>query len=245
VQSEYSKNYRQLYHNHWWWRSRESYILKTLNRWHLETKETLPVSREILDVGCGDGLFFPVLNQFGNVTGVESDPDIVDPAGEFFEKIHLGPFDDSYQPHKQFQWITMLDVIEHIPDVTSALRLASDLLSDDGRVLITVPAFNLLWTKHDDFNHHQTRYTKRLLKQQTADAGLKIVNMHYFYHWTFAAKLFVKLKEAIVTAPPVTAQVPATWINKTCQTLCQIEQRLITPLRLPFGSSLFAVAVRA
>ena len=203
------------------------------------------MSREILDVGCGDGLFFPKLNQFGNVTGVESDPDIVDPAGEFSEKIHLGPFDDSYQPHKQFQWITMLDVIEHIPDVTSALQLAGDLLSDDGKVLITVPAFNLLWTKHDDFNHHQTRYTKRLLKQQTAQAGLKIVNMHYFYHWTFAAKLLVRLKEAIVTAPPASAQVPVTWINKTCQTLCQIEQRLITPLRLPFGSSLFAIAVRA
>jgi len=203
----------------------------------------LPETREILDVGCGDGLFFPALSQFGTVNGVESDSDIVDPAGEFSESIHVGLF-DSYQPHKQFHWITMLDVIEHIPDATTALQLAGDLLADDGKILITVPAFNMLWTKHDDFNHHQTRYTKRLLKQQTAKAGLKIINMHYFYHWTFAAKLLVRLKEAIVKAPPVSAQVPATWVNKTCQALCQLEQRLITPLHLPFGSSLFAVAVR-
>lgn len=205
----------------------------------------MPATREILDVGCGDGLFFPALSQFGNVTGVESDAEIVDPVGEFSAQIHLGRFDDSYQPGRQFQWITMLDVIEHIPAATNALKLAGDLLTDDGKVLITVPAFNLLWTKHDDFNHHQTRYNKRLLKQQAAQAGLKIVNMHYFYHWTFAAKLLVKLKEAIVSTPSVSAQVPATWINKTCQTLCQIEQRFITPLRLPFGSSLFAIAVRA
>ena len=205
----------------------------------------MPATREILDVGCGDGLFFPALSQFGNVTGVESDAEIVDPAGEFSAQIHLGRFDDSYQPGRQFQWITMLDVIEHIPAATNALKLAGDLLTDDGKVLITVPAFNLLWTKHDDFNHHQTRYNKRLLTQQAAQAGLKIVNMHYFYHWTFAAKLLVKLKEAIVSTPSVSAQVPATWINKTCQTLCQIEQRFITPLRLPFGSSLFAIAVRA
>jgi len=205
----------------------------------------LPATREILDVGCGDGLFFPALSQFGNVTGVESDAEIVDPVGEFSAQIHLGRFDDSYQPGRQFQWITMLDVIEHIPAATNALKLAGDLLTDDGKVLITVPAFNLLWTKHDDFNHHQTRYNKRLLTQQAAQAGLKIVNMHYFYHWTFAAKLLVKLKEAIVSTPSVSAQVPATWINKTCQTLCQIEQRFITPLRLPFGSSLFAIAVRA
>ena len=205
----------------------------------------MPATREILDVGCGDGLFFPALGQFGNVTGVESDPAIVDPVGEFSEKIHVGQFDDSFEPHKQFQWITMLDVIEHIPDVTSALQLAGDLLTDDGKVLITVPAFNLLWTKHDDFNHHQTRYTKRLLKQQTAKAGLKIVKMHYFYHWTFPAKLLVRLKEAIINAPPASAQVPTPWVNKTCQTMCQIEQRLITPLCLPFGSSLFAIAVRA
>lgn len=203
----------------------------------------MPETREILDVGCGDGLFFPALSQFGTVNGVESDSDIVDPAGEFSESIHVGLF-DSYQPHKQFHWITMLDVIEHIPDATTALQLAGDLLADDGKILITVPAFNMLWTKHDDFNHHQTRYTKRLLKQQTAKAGLKIINMHYFYHWTFAAKLLVRLKEAIVKAPPVSAQVPATWVNKTCQALCQLEQRLITPLHLPFGSSLFAVAVR-
>ena len=245
MQSEYAKNYRQLYRSHWWWRSRESYILKTLTRWHREVKDPVPATREILDVGCGDGLFFPALSQFGNVTGVESDTEIVDPAGEFFEQIHIGQFDDSYQPHKQFQWITMLDVIEHIPDATSALQLASALLTDDGKVLITVPAFNLLWTKHDDFNHHQTRYNKRLLKRQTTAAGLKIINMHYFYHWTFAAKLLVRLKESIVTAPPASAQVPATWVNKTCQTLCQIEQRFITPLRLPFGSSLFAIAVRS
>ena len=245
MQSEYAKNYRQLYRNHWWWRSRESYILKTLTRWHREVIDPVPATREILDVGCGDGLFFPALSQFGNVTGVESDTEIVDPAGEFFEQIHIGQFDDSYQPHKQFQWITMLDVIEHIPDATSALQLASALLTDDGKVLITVPAFNLLWTKHDDFNHHQTRYNKRLLKRQTTAAGLKIINMHYFYHWTFAAKLLVRLKESIVTAPPASAQVPATWVNKTCQTLCQIEQRFITPLRLPFGSSLFAIAVRS
>ena len=203
----------------------------------------MPETREILDVGCGDGLFFPALSQFGTVNGVESDSDIVDPAGEFSESIHVGLF-DSYQPHKQFHWITMLDVIEHIPDATTALQLAGDLLADDGKILITVPAFNILWTKHDDFNQHQTRYTKRLLKQQTAKAGLKIINMHYFYHWTFAAKLLVRLKEAIVKAPPVSAQVPATWVNKTCQALCQLEQRLITPLHLPFGSSLFAVAVR-
>lgn len=203
----------------------------------------MPETREILDVGCGDGLFFPALSQFGTVNGVESDSDIVDPAGEFSESIHVGLF-DSYQPHKQFHWITMLDVIEHIPDATTALQLAGDLLADDGKILITVPAFNMLWTKHDDFNQHQTRYTKRLLKQQTAKAGLKIINMHYFYHWTFAAKLLVRLKEAIVKAPPVSAQVPATWVNKTCQALCQLEQRLITPLHLPFGSSLFAVAVR-
>ena len=128
MQSEYSKNYRQLYLNHWWWRSRESYILKTLNRWHQEAKETLPETREILDVGCGDGLFFPALSQFGTVTGVESDPDIVDPVGEFSESIHVGLF-DSYQPHKQFHWITMLDVIEHIPDATTALRMCLGIFS--------------------------------------------------------------------------------------------------------------------
>ena len=198
--------YRQLYQHHWWWQSRRTYILSLLNRW--KAQDGSNNSRQILDVGCGDGLFFPELETFGSVCGVEADDRIVDPNGRYFDQIHLGCFDDSYQTDQQFDWIVMLDVLEHIPDATIALEKARDLLNSNGRMLLTVPAFNLLWTKHDDFNHHITRYTKRLIRQQTSKAGFEIENQHYLFHWTFPAKLLVRLKEKLSPAAPKPASLP-------------------------------------
>ncbi len=189
-------------------------------------------------MGCGDGLFFPELETFGSVCGVEPDDRIVDPNGRYFDRIHLGCFDDSYQTDQQFDWIVMLDVLEHIPDAANALGKARDLLNPSGRMLLTVPAFNLLWTKHDDFNHHITRYTKRLMRQQTSEAGFDIENQHYLFHWTFPAKLLVRLKEKISPAAPKPASLPGKMSNAILKTLCRFEQATLTQLRLPFGSSL-------
>jgi len=242
VQSEYARNYRQLYQNHWWWRSRESYILRILRR--CQQQEGDQVEREILDVGCGDGLFFPVLEQFGNVQGVESDPQIVDSNGCFADQITIGKFNDTYRPVQSFDWITLLDVIEHIPAECEPLRRAGELLAAEGKMFITVPAFNLLWTKHDEFNQHQTRYTRRLLRQQIDAAGLKLLRMQYLFHWTFPVKLLIRLKETVFRSRPRCAQIPPAAINASCKALCQLEQRIITPLRPPFGSSLLAVATK-
>jgi len=191
-----------------------------------------------LDVGCGDGLFFPDLIQFGEVSGIEADDRIVDPNGTFSDQIHVGLFDDSFQTDQQFDWIVMLDVLEHIPDAITALKKAAQLLKPTGRMLLTVPAFNLLWTKHDDYNHHVTRYTKSLMTKQATEAGFQIDNQHYLFHWTFPAKLLVRLKERFSKQEPGPATLPATVPNKMLKMLCRFEQAIFTPLRPPFGSSL-------
>ena len=189
-------------------------------------------------MGCGDGLFFPDLEAFGKVSGVEADERIVDPQGPYFAQIHLGLFDQSFQTDQRFDWIVMLDVLEHIPDPVAALEKARNLLKPGGRILLTVPAFNLLWTRHDDFNHHVTRYTKKMMTVQAEQAGFKIDNQHYLYHWTFPAKLLVRLKERFSSAEPSPAQLPAKIPNAILKLLCRFEQATLTQLRPPFGSSL-------
>lgn len=62
---------------------------------------------------------------------------------------------------KDYSLILMLDVLEHLEDPVGALQHAVDLLTPEGTLLITVPAFMALWTNHDVLNHHLTRYTKR------------------------------------------------------------------------------------
>ncbi len=116
-------------------------------------------------------------------------PKWVSPDNPFKQDIHIGSFDANFQPGKKYGLILMLDVLEHLDDAVGALRHALALLRPGGLLLITVPAFSLLWTSHDQLNHHRVRYTKPSIACVAADAGLKIVASRYFFYWLFAAKL--------------------------------------------------------
>ena len=60
MDAEYALNYRELYENHWWWRARERFILATI-----EGLRPQGNWGSILDVGCGEGVFFDRLSKFG------------------------------------------------------------------------------------------------------------------------------------------------------------------------------------
>lgn len=199
----------------------------------------------VLDVGCGDGLFFDRLAEFGDVEGVEPDVSLVDPRGPHANRIHLVPFDAAFQPGNRYSLILMLDVLEHLADPVGALRQAIDLLADEGLLVVTVPAFPMLWTAHDDWNHHYVRYTKRSFAEVARRSGLAIARSRYFFHWTFPVKLAVRLKEAIVRRPPQPAEVPSPLVNRGLYALSQIEQWTLGKLPIPFGSSLLAVGCKA
>ena len=236
---EYTRRYRELYQRHWWWRARERLVLETLRR-------SLPVGgrRSILDVGCGDGLLFDRLAEFGDVEGIEADPSLVSAARTYRGRIHVGPFDTRFQPGKRYSLILMLDVIEHIRDPVGALRHAVELLEPHGVLVATVPAFLMLWTTHDDLNHHCTRYTKRSFSALARQAGLCVDRATYFFHWIFPAKLVIRLVEKLVHSQPSPPRVPPRWINRPLYLLSRLEQRLLGPLPVPFGSSLLIVGRR-
>ena len=147
MRDDYLKLYRELYQQHWWWRAREKFILKTLAALQPPGGWT-----RILDVGCGDGLFFDQLMPFGEVEGVEASAASVSEHGPYRSRIHICSFDENFQPGKQFTLILMLDVLEHLADPAAALRRALALLAPGGMVLATVPAFN---TSVDKSRRHQ------------------------------------------------------------------------------------------
>jgi SAM-dependent methyltransferase len=232
---EYAAAYRDLYERHWWWRAREALLVR-------EIAEHQPAAGwgSILDVGCGDGLFFTQLARHGDVWGVESDETLVPPDSRNRSRIHVGPFDASFQPGRQFGLVVMLDVLEHLPDPVAALEHVRRLLMAEGRVLITVPAFPVLWTRHDDLNHHFVRYRKRSLRAAAERAGLRLLQARYFFQWLFPVKLLVRGAEMLSRANGAPATVPPPWINRALLGLTKIEQSTLGPLDLPFGSSLLA-----
>jgi 2-polyprenyl-3-methyl-5-hydroxy-6-metoxy-1,4-benzoquinol methylase len=237
---KYGERYRDLFERHWWWRARSKVILDVLRR--LQPTQGW---KTILDIGCGDGLFFPELSRFGEVEGVEPFAELVNSANPYRNRISICPFDENYRPGKRYSLILMLDVLEHIENAAGSLRHAIDLLEPDGRLVATVPAFMVLWTNHDVMNQHFLRYTKPTFREVARQAGLRIQEERYLYHWTCPVKLGIGLKERIFRIQPKPAQVPMWAINESMYFLSRLEQRTLTPLSLPFGSSLLVVGTKA
>ena len=232
---EYAAVYRDLYERHWWFRAREKMLLR-----EIEGHRPATGWGSVLDVGCGNGLFFDRLARFGEVWGVESDESLVPADSRHRARIHLGPFDSTFEPGRRFGLVLMLDVLEHLPDPVAALRKAAGLLEPGGRVLITVPAFQLLWTSHDDLNRHFVRYRRPRLAAVVEQAGLVMLSDHYFFHWLFPVKLGVRALERLGAVSGDPATVPPPWLNRVLLGLTRVEQETIGRLGLPFGSSLLA-----
>ncbi len=235
MDSAYASEYRRLHEQHWWWRSREETVLSLL-------RELNPgrCDQRLLDIGCGDGLMFDELANFGTVEGVEIDASIVSPKNLWRDAIHVAPFDQTFQPGKTYDTILMLDVLEHLPDPDAALRHAMRLLAPRGRLIITVPAFRCLWTTHDDLNHHFTRYTRRSFRQ-LAHGVARIQQDRYLFHWLFLAKLLVRAKEALFKTTPRPPRVPPRWLNRLLYRVTRCELRWLRWLNLPLGGSYLAV----
>jgi SAM-dependent methyltransferase len=232
---EYAAAYRDLYQRHWWWRAREAILVREIERLR-------PAAGwgNVLDVGCGDGLFFGQLSRFGDVWGVESDESLVPPDSPHRARIHVGPFETGFNSGRRFGLIVMLDVLEHLRDPVAALAQARRLLQPEGRLLITVPAFPLLWTHHDDLNQHFVRYRKPSLAAVAKAAGLKVLSSRYCFHWLFPVKLALRGVERFTGRSLAPLAVPPTTINRFLLAMTRSEEAMLRPLELPFGSSLLA-----
>ncbi len=233
----YVATYRDLYERHWWWRSREEHLVD-LMRTMYPGRDDLA----IMDVGCGDGLFFDALLEFGTPEGIEPTAAMLSDRpkpGTIYEV----PLDEDFQPDKQYDLVLMLDVVEHIDDDLGFLRNAKRLLKPNGKMVITVPAFNLIWTAHDDLNHHKRRYTKSMMLSVANEAGLRVRSMKYFDQWTFPAKMAIRLKERLLPNPnPRPPEVPQEWLNTLLTRICRFEHKTVGRLPLGFGSSLLVIA---
>ncbi len=234
----YRGEYERLYRTHWWWRARESILLGVLRR--LRPKP----GAAVLDVGCGNALSFPALKEFGTVRGIEVDPSLLDARGPFRAQISTDPLESALydDPRWRFDVITALDVVEHIDDDRAAVARMAAMLRRGGLMIITVPAFGLLWDYHDDLNFHRRRYTAGSLKRTLAGHGVELLELRYLFRALFIPKLLVRLANAARTRKVAQHGLPAPWLNRALERLCILEDRLLRRLPLPFGTSVLAVA---
>ena len=235
MDADYGQHYRELYRRHWWWRAREQILLRTLSALDL------PPASRILDVGCGDALTFPVLERFGSVEGIETDQRLLDPDNPRRSRVHTDPLGHPRYSRRQFDLVTALDVLEHLEDDRAGLRQMLRLLKPGGRLLLTVPASMALWDQHDEINQHFRRYSAATLRQ-LLPADVEVMQLRYLFQGLYPLKWMVaRINRLRPNNQLAQHNIPRPWVSNMITAWCSLEDRLLSPLRFPFGTSLLAL----
>ena len=71
-------------------------------------------------------------------------------------------------------------MLEHLDDDLAAMRELRRVAAPGARLLVTVPAYQWLWSQHDAAHHHFRRYTLPLLRERLAATGWRTVVSTYF-----------------------------------------------------------------
>lgn len=139
--------------------------------------------------------------------------------------------------------VLMLDVLEHVDD-DSALREARRILRPGGVLVLTVPACESLWSSRDEEAGHLRRYSHRTLTARLREGGFELREYRYYQSLLFPAFVLSRLLDRRRAGQLRREEQPPGWLNRLLRAVNLFEVRLGRWVRLPWGSSLVAVAVR-
>lgn len=228
---------------HWWYRGRRRIIRSELD------KLPLPAGAQVLDAGCGSGRTLAELQPYGEVYGIELNPDAAAIAKDRgIGDVRIGRLEALPWADRTFDLVTCLDVIEHTPDDRATLRELRRVTKPGGWLLVTVPAYQALWSSHDEANHHYRRYGREMLAAAATGAGWDLERMTSFNSLLLAPAAAMRLAQrrqnhrsgapkhdpALRLGPP--------WLNDALEQPLRLEARWLARGRtLPLGLSLLAV----
>jgi 2-polyprenyl-3-methyl-5-hydroxy-6-metoxy-1,4-benzoquinol methylase len=133
----------------------------------------------VLDVGAGSGIFSKHLLGRGARSAVCVDSAY---AVERSELYHGKPIRFVREIDRcDADLVLLMDVLEHVDDDVELVKMSLAGAAPGAFVLITVPAFQFLFSAHDRFLEHRRRYTIGSLEAVVRAAGLKIVATRYFF----------------------------------------------------------------
>jgi 2-polyprenyl-3-methyl-5-hydroxy-6-metoxy-1,4-benzoquinol methylase len=192
--------------------------------------------RTLLNVGCGGGLFNTLAADAGFVVeACEPDPAAFKVAADNARTgitVHEGGLFDA-PLNAGADVIVMHDVLEHIEDDNGAVKRLTELLDDDGRVVLSVPALQQLFGLHDEMLGHFRRYDKKTLRAVVAPR-FTVERMRYFgLSFIPVTAFYSKWKRRPY---PTGAAGNTSIVGKAFAAVCRAESRV----PLPLGTSLVA-----
>lgn len=222
--------------SHWYYQSKLAALRRAI--------ADVPVSA-VLDVGAGSGFFSRALLADGKARAATC----VDPnySQERDETVAGRPLHFRRRVSEtDADLVLMMDVIEHVPDDGALVADYVAAVRPGTRFLVTVPAFQWLWSGHDVFLEHYRRYDLAQLEAVLASAGLRVERGHYFYGAVLPLVAGVRLWKRATAgdAPPASDMRRETpLVNRLLAGIGSAETRLMRWNRLG-GTSVFARAIK-
>jgi SAM-dependent methyltransferase len=227
---------------HWWYRGRRRVIRAVLDGLGL------PPGSRILDAGCGSGRMLDELAAYGRVAGVDMSREAVALArGRGHAEVRVGRLEQLPFKSGSFDLVTCLDVVEHTRDDRRTLAELRRVTRPGGLLVVSVPAYQALWSSHDVVNAHFRRYRARGLRAAAARAGWEPLRDTYFNSLLLPPAAVVRVAERTATRTPAAAarsdlSLTPPWLNGPLEWPLRVEARAIRAgRRLPAGLSLLAV----
>jgi SAM-dependent methyltransferase len=223
---------------HWWYVARRRILADLIAR-----EVALPEGARILEIGCGTGHNFEMLRDFGRLDAVEVDGEARALAssrlGHAVSAAPLPALDGIADAG--YDLIALLDVLEHVDEDQAALESIARKLAPRGRLLVTVPAYQWMWSAHDVAHHHKRRYSKRSLRRVAEAAGLTVQRIGFFNSLLFPIAAIVRLAGKAVGRESSDDKVPPAPLNSLFRGIFGLERHLVGRITLPAGVSLFAL----
>lgn len=132
----------------------------------------------LLDAGCGAGRLLVDWDRLGH-SGWGID---IDAEARALAQACVAAFDADFQvaaeppPDTRFDYLTAIEVLEHLPDPLTDLRLWLKHLKSGGVVVASVPAFHHLWGKSDEWAGHVQRFEPDEFARLMEAAGLRVLS---------------------------------------------------------------------
>lgn len=163
----------------------------------LARKKAFDGPRRVLDVGAGDGY---LARQLLAAMPAGSSAVCFDSHYTDLQLARLAGPNVTFireRPEGQYDIILLLDVIEHVVDDRELLAWSATALAPGGAVLVSVPAWLSLYTKHDLFLGHHRRYRPGQLRAVVAAAGLQVEKAGGLFHGLLLVRAAEKVTELV------------------------------------------------
>lgn len=224
---------------HWWYRAKRQVVMTSLARAGHQGR--------CLDLGCGGGATLLAADHMWPSFGVDLSTQALDHAsGRGITRLVRAEAGALPFAEKSFGAALALDVLEHHARPEDLLKALRRVLTPDGLLVVTVPAFQWMWSFQDHVLGHYRRYTKARLERELLAGGFTVIRLTYFHSWLLPiAWVFRRLRTMVgATDSSDDFKFPAP-LNWLLFQFCRAEMWLMKHVDLPFGLTVLAVAQKS